>query len=80
MSVHKFILFVLAVSKENLVIRTCIDKDMNSQCGIFMFRGEKIRGCMLTCQKDLCNAAPQLFRGSKIIAFILVFLNRITNI
>merc|ERR1712141_666107 len=44
-------------SKENLVIRTCINKDMNSQCGIFTFKEDQIRGCMLTCQENKCNLA-----------------------
>ena len=61
-----------AESKENLVIRTCINKDMNSQCGIFKFKNEKIRGCMLTCKDDLCNAAPRQIESQ--LSFTLLFI------
>lgn len=44
-------------TKESVVIRTCIMEDMNSQCGSFKFRERQIRGCMLTCDKHLCNGA-----------------------
>ena len=33
---------------------------MNSQCGSFKFRERQIRGCMLTCNKHLCNGASAL--------------------
>ena len=65
--------FLSAESKENLVIRTCINKDMNSQCGIFTFKEDQIRGCMLTCQEDKCNLAPKLFNGQNIFFFSILF-------
>ena len=46
------------------MIRTCINKDLNSQCGTFTFRNESIRGCMLTCDTDLCNSSPNNHCGS----------------
>ena len=63
-----------AESKENLVIRTCINKDMNSQCGIFKFKNEKIRGCMLTCKDDLCNAAPRQIESQLAITLLFIAL------
>ncbi len=52
-------IFLIAETKENLVIRSCISKDMNSQCGKFKYKGVPVRGCMLTCQHDLCNGGDQ---------------------
>lgn len=54
-----FCLKVVGTSEthESVVIRTCIMEDMNSQCGSFTFRDSLIRGCMLTCNTDLCNGA-----------------------
>lgn len=62
--------------KTAVVIRTCIDRDLNSQCGTFVFRNRSIRGCMLTCNTDLCNAATPTTRPRfvSLLAFTLSFV------
>ena len=53
-------LLIKKENHENVLIRTCVTEDMNSQCGSFTFRNDSVRGCMLTCDTDLCNAASTL--------------------
>ena len=55
----------------NVVIRTCIDQDLNSQCGMLTFKDEKIRGCMLTCKSNMCNGGDKT-RFSLALVFALV--------
>jgi len=64
-------------SKVNIVIRTCIDQDLNSQCGILTFKDKKIRGCMLTCQENMCNEGPPQVK-IKITLLILALILTIT--
>lgn len=42
---------------ELLVIRDCVLKNMESQCGAFKFQREMLHGCVLTCNYDGCNSA-----------------------
>lgn len=42
---------------EVLVIRNCVLKNMESQCGAFKFQDEMLHGCVLTCSFDGCNSA-----------------------
>ncbi|XP_037094523.1 uncharacterized protein LOC119114523 [Pollicipes pollicipes] len=42
---------------EVLVIRNCVLKNMESQCGAFKFANETLHGCVLTCNYDGCNGA-----------------------
>jgi len=42
---------------EELVIRNCVLKNMESQCGAFKFDQETLHGCVLTCKFDGCNGA-----------------------
>jgi len=58
--------------KQNIVIRTCIDQDLNSQCGILTFKEEKIRGCMLTCQDNMCNEASPRMKMRITLALTLI--------
>ncbi|XP_076046493.1 U-scoloptoxin(05)-Sm1a-like [Oratosquilla oratoria] len=46
-----------SVNGEDLIIRTCVLENMDSQCGVFRFSNEQMTGCILTCDFDGCNAA-----------------------
>ena len=45
-------------SGELMVIRACVRKTMDSQCGSFRYQDSMMKGCILTCDYDGCNAAP----------------------
>lgn len=40
-----------------MVIRACVRKTMDSQCGSFRYQDSMMKGCILTCDYDGCNAA-----------------------
>jgi len=42
---------------EELIIRACSLENMDSQCGVFKFEDDTLRGCILTCEFDGCNGA-----------------------
>nr|XP_018903177.1 PREDICTED: uncharacterized protein LOC109034465 [Bemisia tabaci]XP_018903178.1 PREDICTED: uncharacterized protein LOC109034465 [Bemisia tabaci] len=44
--------------KERMVIRACVMKTMDSQCGVFRYQDSTMTGCILTCDFDGCNSAP----------------------
>lgn len=46
-------------SGESLMIRTCVLENMDSQCGVFKFGDEQLKGCILTCEYDGCNPASR---------------------
>ncbi len=48
---------ISVVNGKTLVVRTCVLEDMNSQCGTFKFQNDTLKGCLLTCDYDGCNAA-----------------------
>ncbi|XP_063612880.1 U-scoloptoxin(05)-Sm1a-like isoform X1 [Penaeus indicus] len=50
---------VSAVTGESLMIRTCVLENMDSQCGVFKFGDEQLKGCILTCEYDGCNPASR---------------------
>ncbi|KAG8235596.1 hypothetical protein J437_LFUL014852 [Ladona fulva] len=45
------------VSWELMVIRACVMKTMDSQCGVFRYQEHTMTGCVLTCDYDGCNSA-----------------------
>lgn len=47
-------------TSELMVIRACVRKTMDSQCGSFRYQDSLMNGCILTCDYDGCNAAPGL--------------------
>ncbi|KAF0295696.1 hypothetical protein FJT64_006803 [Amphibalanus amphitrite] len=49
---------------EVLVIRNCVLKNMESQCGAFRFEDEMLHGCVLTCNYDGCNGAVSQRAGA----------------
>ena len=49
----------------SLVVRTCVLEDMNSQCGTFRFENDTMKGCLLTCDFDGCNAATGINANGK---------------
>ncbi|CAL4122195.1 unnamed protein product [Meganyctiphanes norvegica] len=55
-----------------LMIRTCVFENMDSQCGSFVFSGEKLSGCILTCFDDGCNEASP--RASTAAVWLLPML------
>ena len=63
-------------TKEPLVIRSCIDRNLDSQCGVLTFKGQKVRGCMLTCKKNMCNSSDKLTTNLKFwtLLFPLFFI------
>ena len=65
--------WIFTEEKKGVVIRTCIGQDLNSQCGTFNFRNRSIRGCMLTCDTDLCNSAAT-FGGPPAILMALLLI------
>ena len=58
-----------------VVIRTCMDKDLNSQCGLLDFNNEKIRGCMYTCKNSMCNESGPLIDIQISFVILLLILN-----
>ena len=53
-------MFFSATTGELLVIRRCVLEDMGNQCGTFVFEGETMHGCILTCDYDGCNSSSAL--------------------
>ena len=58
-----------ATTGEVLVIRNCVLKNMESQCGAFRFQDEMLHGCVLTCNYDGCNGAISVTVGALTVAF-----------
>ena len=73
--ISKYYFYVSGESKANFVIQTCITKETKSQCGIFKFRQDRMRECMLTCQEDKCNSTPQYFVKQNV--FTILFCSTI---
>ena len=67
------ILFFLVASNVDVVIRTCMDQDLNAQCGVLTFNDEVFRGCMYTCQNNMCNQASPILK-LRIHVFILYLM------
>ena len=67
--------FFLVATGETLVVRTCVLEDMNSQCGSFKFQNDTLKGCLLTCNFDGCNSAPNL----QILPNFVIFLSILYN-
>lgn len=42
---------------ELMVIRACVMKTMDSQCGVFRYQEHTMTGCVLTCDYDGCNSS-----------------------
>ncbi|KAF4533486.1 hypothetical protein B566_EDAN000971 [Ephemera danica] len=42
-------------TSELMVIRACVMKTMDSQCGKFRYQEHTMKGCILTCDYDGCN-------------------------
>ena len=42
---------------ELMVIRACVMKTMDTQCGVFRYQDYTMTGCILTCDYDGCNSA-----------------------
>nr|CAD7450171.1 unnamed protein product [Timema bartmani] len=40
-----------------MVIRACVMKTMDTQCGEFRYQDQTMTGCILTCDYDGCNTA-----------------------
>ena len=59
---------VAARTGEVLVIRNCVLKNMESQCGAFRFQDEMLHGCVLTCNYDGCNSAISVTLGTLTVA------------
>ena len=59
---------------EPLVMRSCVDRKLDYQCGISQFKGYNIQRRMLKCQKTMCDSVDNL--TSKL--WILVLLVSVT--
>lgn len=58
-----------------MVIRACVMKNMDSQCGEFKYEDQTMSGCILTCDFDGCNRVSSLYQcPSSLILFSLVFI------
>jgi len=44
---------------EKMVIRACVMKTMDSQCGSFKYENYSMKGCILTCDYDGCNGVTR---------------------
>ncbi|KAK6631026.1 hypothetical protein RUM44_003198 [Polyplax serrata] len=44
---------------ERIVIRACVMKTMDSQCGMFKYQDQAMNGCVLTCDYNGCNKAQR---------------------
>lgn len=57
-----------------LVIRICSLETMDNSCGVFRYGNDVLRGCILTCNNDGCNAAPPRLQGHAYAGLLLHFL------
>uniref|UniRef100_A0A8D8LE12 Protein sleepless n=1 Tax=Cacopsylla melanoneura TaxID=428564 RepID=A0A8D8LE12_9HEMI len=57
-----------------MVIRACVIKNMDSQCGEFKFEDQTMTGCVLTCDFDGCNRVSSLYPSSLFSLLSLLFL------
>ncbi|KAH6923224.1 hypothetical protein HPB50_025437 [Hyalomma asiaticum] len=57
-----------------LVIRICSLETMDNSCGVFRYGDDVLRGCILTCNNDGCNAAPPSLRSHASAGLLLLFL------
>lgn len=55
---------------ELMVIRACVRKTMDSQCGSFRYQDQMMKGCILTCDYDGCNAAPPSAPAGRPLALV----------
>ena len=69
-------------TKEELVIRACSLENMDNQCGVFKFQDEFLDGCILTCNKDGCNAGEvvQLSHWSFVLCTLITSLLSVATI
>ncbi|KAG8283527.1 hypothetical protein J6590_014046 [Homalodisca vitripennis] len=59
-------------TKEVMVIRACVMKTMDSQCGGFRYQDTMMTGCIQSCDYDGCNGAPTLSRTSGLLVVIVL--------
>lgn len=53
---------------ELMVIRACVRKTMDSQCGHFRYQDQLMSGCILTCDYDGCNPGARSAPSAALIA------------
>ena len=63
---------------ELMVIRACVMKTMDTQCGMFRYQEQTMTGCILTCDYDGCNMTSHvsphlLLLGTAIISLIFMY-------
>lgn len=57
-----------------MVIRACVMKNMDSQCGEFKYEDQTMSGCILTCDFDGCNRVSRLYQyQNSFLLFSLLF-------
>ncbi|XP_022204563.1 uncharacterized protein LOC111061182 isoform X1 [Nilaparvata lugens] len=61
-------------TKEVTVIRACVMKSMDSQCGGFKYEDIMMKGCIQSCDYDGCNSALHFFQlNRKVLVSIMFF-------
>ena len=48
-----------------------MNKHVEALCGSFTYQGDKMKGCLLTCDEDFCNGAARV-TSSLVIAATLI--------
>ncbi|XP_034239840.1 U-scoloptoxin(05)-Sm1a-like [Thrips palmi] len=61
-------------TSELMVIRACVRKTMDSQCGSFRYQDNLMNGCILTCDYDGCNSARGLGPQALLVAALAALL------
>merc|ERR1712012_96306 len=54
-------------TKETVIIRGCGSRDVESLCGNFKFKGERMKGCLLSCDHDFCNSGSLFYTSTTLI-------------
>ncbi|XP_071453418.1 U-scoloptoxin(05)-Sm1a-like [Hetaerina americana] len=62
------------VTWELMVIRACVMKTMDSQCGVFRYQEHTMTGCVLTCDYDGCNSTSHITATHIIPLLVSIFL------
>ncbi|GFG37384.1 hypothetical protein Cfor_11191 [Coptotermes formosanus] len=59
---------------ELTVIRACVMKTMDTQCGMFRYQDDTMTGCILTCDYDGCNMASHFNPNRLLLGTAIIWL------